>query len=135
MGLVKAEITLGNPRNKLSMKVNVMADSGALLLCLPEHIAIQLQLEELEKREVILADGSRIKVSYSGPVEIRFENRSCFTGALILGDEPLLGVVPMEDMDILIDPVRQRLIVNPENPNIPVSPVKRIRIWSLGRNS
>jgi hypothetical protein len=43
----------------------------------------------------------------------------------VLGDEALLGSVPMEDLDVLIDPARQRLIVNPESPNIAVAPVKR----------
>jgi len=38
-------------------------------------------------------------VSYVGPVEVKFENRSCFTGALVLGDEVLLGAIPREDMD------------------------------------
>ena len=37
-------------------------------------------------------------VPYAGPIEILFENRNCFVGALVLGDEVLLGVVPMEDM-------------------------------------
>ena len=37
-----------------------------------------------------------------GPLVVRFENRACFTGALVFGDEVLLGAIPMEDMDILI---------------------------------
>jgi len=39
-----------------------------------------------------------------GPIALRFENRACFTGTLVFGDELLLSVVPMEDMDILISP-------------------------------
>jgi hypothetical protein len=62
-------------------------------------VAIQLQLRELEQREVILADGHRRTVSYAGPVEIRFRNRRCFTGAMVLGNEVLLGSIPMADMD------------------------------------
>jgi hypothetical protein len=44
-------------------------------LCLPEHIAIQHDLRELEQREVTLANGHRISVPYCGPIEIRF--RAC----------------------------------------------------------
>jgi len=125
MGLVYADITLRNPGANLQMSVRAMVDSGALLLCIPQHVAIQLQLEELEKREITLADGSRQLAPYVGPVEVRFENRRCFAGALVLGDEVLLGTIPMEDMDVLIDPARQKLMVNPASPNIPMAPVKR----------
>jgi len=124
MGLIRAEISLGNPRNGAEMTVKALVDRGVLLLCLPEHIVLQLQLEELEKREVTMANGHRHAVPYVGPIGVRFANRCCFTGALVLGDEPLLGAVPMEDMDVLVDLARQRLIVNPENPNMAVAPVK-----------
>jgi len=124
MGLVHADLILINPRNGAEINVRAMADSGSLLLCIPQHVALQLQLEELEKREVTLADGNRHLVPYVGPLQVQFANRRCYTGALVLGDEALLGAVPMEDMDVLIDMARQRLIVNPESPNIAVAPVK-----------
>jgi hypothetical protein len=38
---------------------------------------------------------------------------------MVMGDTVLLGAIPMESMDVLIDPRRQILIPNPENPNIP----------------
>ena len=126
MGLVHASLSLKNPRTGVEMTVRAMADSGALLMCIPQHVALQLQLEELEKREVILADGNRHLVPYVGPLQVQFANRRCFTGALVLGDEALLGAVPMEDLDVLIDMARQQLIVNPDSPNIAVAPVKRV---------
>ena len=95
-----------------------------LHLCLPKHLVIQLGLEELEKREVILADGSRQSVAYVGPVKLTFENRSCYIGALVLGDEILLGAIPMEDLDLVLQPALRKIIVNPENPNMAVSLVK-----------
>lgn len=124
MGLVHANLVLKNPRTEAEMSIRAMVDSGSLLLCIPQHIALQLQLDELEKRKVTLADGNRHFVPYVGPVQVQFSNRRCFTGALVLGDETLLGAVPMEDMDVLIDMARQQLVVNPENPNIAVAPVK-----------
>ena len=63
-------------------------------------------------------------VSYVGPIEVKFENRSCFTGALVLGDEVLLGAIPMEDMDLILQPSLRKVTVNPQNPNISVSIVK-----------
>ena len=128
MGLISAEIELSNPRdgNIRPIKVKSLVDTGYLHLCVPEHVAIQLELEELYKREVTTADGKKHLVPYMGPVSIKFENRGCFTGALVFGDEVLLGAVPMEDMDVLISPAKQALIVNPESPNIAMSVAKRM---------
>lgn len=126
MGLISAEIELANPRDRKirSMKVKSLVDTGALHLCIPEHIAMQLELEELYKREVTTADGKKHLCPYMGPIELKFENRACFTGALVLGNEVLLGAVPMEDMDVLVSPARQKLMVNPDSPNIAMSIAK-----------
>ncbi|MCK4312078.1 MAG: clan AA aspartic protease [Candidatus Cloacimonetes bacterium] len=126
MGLITAKIILKNPKETElnEMEVDTLVDSGALHLCIPEKIAIQLNLKELYKREVVTADGKEHLCSYVGPIEVRFQNRGCFTGALVLGDEVLLGAVPMEDMDVLISPAEQKLIVNPKSPNIASSVVK-----------
>ena len=123
MGVFKSEITLRNPVHPelKSLTVTALVDTGALHLCLPEHIALQLELNELEKREVTLADGRKRLAPYVGPLEITFENRRCFVGAMVLGNEPLLGAIPLEDMDLIVDPARRRLTVNPQNPNIPGS--------------
>ncbi len=59
-----------------------------------------------------------------GPVEARFANRRCFTGAMVIGDEVLLGAISMEDMDLVLKPQLQRLSVNPGNPNLPLSVAK-----------
>jgi hypothetical protein len=66
-------------------------------------------------------------MDFTRPGIAEFENRGCFTGALVLGNEVLLGAVPMEDMDILLSPARQAVIVNPESPNIAMSIAKGFR--------
>jgi clan AA aspartic protease len=126
MGYIHAEIELSNPRESGLNPLNVraMVDTGALTLCIPEHVQLQLRLEEAEKREITTADGRKSVVSYVGPVKVRFRNRSAFVGALVLGDEVLLGAVPMGDMDLVLSPARRELIVNPESPNIPQALVK-----------
>jgi len=68
--------------------------------------------------------GKNTVVSYVGPVRVNFENRTCFTGALILGDSVLMGCVPMEDMDLVLNPTRQTITTNPDSPNIPHALVK-----------
>jgi hypothetical protein len=59
-----------------------------------------------------------------GPIEVRFANRRCFTGAMVLGNEVLLGAIPMEDMDLVLRPQLQSITENPESPNIPLSLAK-----------
>jgi len=51
-------------------------------------------------------------------------NRSYITEALVLGDEALMGALPLEAMDLLVDPLREQLIVNPAHPNFPVALAK-----------
>ena len=120
VGLINAQISLANPSSPELEKITTTAlvDTGALFLCIPEHIAIQLQLPEHEKREVTIADGSKKLCPYVGPVKISFQNRMCLTGALVLGQSVLLGAIPIEDMDLIIHPSRLALLVNPENPNV-----------------
>jgi clan AA aspartic protease len=108
------------------MRVSVLVDSGAYMLVVTEHIKQQLDLPVLGETTALLADESEVRAEIVGPVEIRFENRATTVRALMLpgSAEPLLGVIPMEDMDVIVDPKQQRLVVNPENPNIPLVYVK-----------
>src|SRR6266568_2471273 len=124
MGLVNGKLLLKNPRlpDLDPVEVVAMADSGALHLCIPEHIQIQLRLEAIDSKEV--AHGSKRLVPYVGPIELRFKNRVGFAGALVMGDQVLIGAIPMEDMDLIIIPKTRTLDVNPDSPNIASSIVK-----------
>ena len=126
MGLVNGKVLLKNPRLPELAPVDVvaLADSGAVHLCIPEHIQIQLKLEAIDNKEVTLADGSKKLVPYVGPIELRFKNRVGFAGALVMGDQVLLGAIPMEDMDLIIIPKTRTLDVNPDSPNVASSIVK-----------
>ena len=73
---------------------------------------------------VTLADGRQIDIPKIRPIEIAFANRTYATEALVLGDEALMGVLPLEAMDLVIDPRGQRVVVNPEHPNYAVSLAK-----------
>jgi clan AA aspartic protease len=133
MGLVYADIELisGDDlalmhRGYLSddqvnrLYARALVDSGATMLAIPEFVKNQLDLRQIRKIEAELADGFSSVYEVVGPLEVRFENRSTTVEALVVPDSTkvLLGAIPMEGMDVLIDPKRERLIVNPESPNI-----------------
>jgi clan AA aspartic protease len=127
MRISHASLELRNPvRPDLEpLPVRALADAGAMYLCIPRHVAIQLDLAAHEQREVTLADGTRATVDYVGPVEVRFANRRCFVGAMVLGDEVLLGAIPMEDMDLVVHPQTRQVTVHPDRPNIAAGIAKR----------
>ena len=110
------------------VEVEALADTGALFLCIPDHVAAQLQLSESSKREVTTADGRRQLCPYVGPVHIQFQNRECYVGAVVLGDEVLLGAVPIEDIDLVVIPSQRQVAVNPLNPNFAAGSVKGFKV-------
>jgi len=131
MGLIYADIELINAddlafvrRHVIGeeevkrMNVKMLVDTGSVYMCINESVQEQLQLAIVEKRKGQLADGSIVEYEVAGPIEVRFKNRRCVVDAMVLpGDnEMLLGSIPLEDMDILIHPTRQELIVNPDHP-------------------
>jgi len=126
MGHIFVDLELSNPREPTfdPVQVRALADTGALMLCIPQHIANQLNLQTESLREVTVADGRSANVPYVGPVKVAFGKRFCYVGALVLGDEVLLGAVPMEDMDLVLNPARREVTVNPSSPNIPHARVK-----------
>ena len=126
MGLVNTKLILKNPRRPelKPVEVEALADSAAVHLCIPPHVQIQLELEEIDKKEVTLANGSQKLVPYVGPIELRFKNRVGFAGALVMGDQTLLGAIPMEDLDLIIIPKTRTIDVNPRSPNIATSIAK-----------
>ncbi len=132
MGLVYADIELVNsrdidnfeegnlPENKIRrMTVRMNVDSGAIMLAINENIRTQLGLRVVDTRPCQLANGTFDELGVVRNVMVRFENRVSVVSALVLpGDtEPLLGAIPMEEMDVLISPKLQQLIVNPAHPN------------------
>lgn len=126
MGIVHAEISIENPFQKRRMTTRALVGSGSVFFTVPEHIALQLGFDtsEVGTREVVLADGSRKAAPMIGPLRVHFADRYCDLSALVLGDEPLLGAVPMEMMDLVLHPASQTLRVNPESPFIPVALAK-----------
>lgn len=143
MGLVYAEIELTNgddlafnrrgslPENEIRrFRSRALVDSGALDLVINEDVRKQLDLPVLYQRIVSLADETLRQVDIVGPVEIRFENRQTIVAAVVLpgAGDVLLGAIPLEGLDVFIDPVRERLVVNPQSPHLATSQIKGVSL-------
>lgn len=139
MGLVYAEIDLISVDDLVlhrrgfldesrikQVRVNALVDSGAYSLSINETVRAELDLPFIEKQFVRLADETLIEIEVVGPVEVHFDNRSTTVRAIVLpGDAAvLLGSIPMEDMDVLIDPRQQKLVVNPKHPYVAIKHLK-----------
>ena len=129
MGIVYQDIRLANAAEPGLEEIDAraLADTGAADLCVPRHVVQQLKLKVVEQRQVTLADGRTEVVDYVGPIKIEVFGRRAFTGAMVLGRQVLLGAIPMEAMDVLVDPRRHQLIPNPAHPNIPGALVMGMR--------
>lgn len=102
------------------MTVSALVDSGAYMLGINDDIQAQLGLIAIRSAPARLANGSVGELEVVGPLEVRFENRVANVDAIVLpgSAKVLLGAIPMEYMDVLIDPRQQRLIVNPAHPYV-----------------
>jgi clan AA aspartic protease len=120
MGLITVTMTLANPKRPDIQPVHAdaLVDTGSVYLVIPDHVRTELQLDQQGTKEITLADGSRRLIPYVGPIETKFKNRVAFVGAIVMGDEVLLGAIPMEDMDLIILPTQRLADVNPQSPNI-----------------
>ena len=124
MGYVFEEITLKNSKdmgNAMSGIINeqeirqktvqALVDTGAHWLVINEELRQELGLEIIGKKVVSLADNTRITCPRTGPVGIQWKDRFAIQSALVVPDRPnvLLGASPLEEMDLIVDPVRQEL--------------------------
>ena len=131
MGLVYADIKLTNESDLLLVRRNIidqdgvkqldlrmLVATGAYMLSINENIQAILQLPFVQKRRAQNADGRVVEFDVVGPVRVEFKDRMSMCMAMILpGDsEPLLGAVPMEEMDVVVLPLEQKLAVNPGHP-------------------
>ena len=128
MGLTTTTIELRNPRRPdlPAVEIDALADTGSDLMCIPLHVQRQLGLEEAESRTIVLADGTRRSVPYVGPLQLRFANRTGFGGALVMGDQALLGAIAMQDMDLVVIPRTRRVAVNPASPDAATVSARRL---------
>ena len=104
---------------------DMLVDSGAAELALPAELIETLNLEELGNVRVFTADGGQHEYRVLGIVELEVQGRLCQVRVIELprGSEPLLGAVPLEEMDWRIDRRFKKLVPNPRSPDRPLLPL------------
>lgn len=114
--LVSAKKNLIDQDEIRRMRIRVLVDTGSYFFCINENIQSYLNLPFIEKKRLRTADDRVIEYDVVGPVEVRFEDKKTHCSAFVLpGDSaPLLGAVPMEQLDVIVHPLRQELHVNTE---------------------
>jgi clan AA aspartic protease len=124
MGTFTEEIALANARDIGNARdgvipdakirritVDAMPDTGAWTLIINEETRQKLGLAILETVQSSLMDGSNAHCGLTEPVEIRWKDRRTSQEAVVLPESKdiLLGALPLEGMDLMVDPVNQRL--------------------------
>jgi clan AA aspartic protease len=124
MGNVYAELTIKNSadlakvrdgsipdKEARSLALTALVDTGASTLVINEDVCQKLGLSILETRIATLAGKIKTECKITEPVDICWKDRSVSCNALVLPEgEPLLGVIPLEFMDLIVDPARNELI-------------------------
>lgn len=124
MGLTHVNITLKNTgdvslsRRKLigedeirTIAINCLVDTGAMTIVINEEIREALGLDIIGERLSQMADGRKMILPLAGPIDIWYEDRLSTTNAIVMPDEndPHLGVIPLEEMDLWIHPATNKL--------------------------
>lgn len=106
--------------------VRALVETGAVLLVLPEDVVDHLGLTRRGKSVVSFADDRKADWERAGPVTVRVANRSHVLECLVgpPSCEALLGQIPLQALDVIVDPLKQQLIARPESPIFPLHAVK-----------
>jgi len=124
MGTVHTEIILKNAVDVVNagtgivkedeirqMTVRALVDTGAWTLVINEAVREKLGLKAREGASGTLADGTQVLYNIAGPLEVSWKDRSTNLDALVLpnADEVLLGAIPLEAMDLIVDPRKEEI--------------------------
>ena len=95
---------------------DALVDTGATTLSLPKRLIDQLGLVLLGKRQARTAAGM-VTFGYYSPVRLTVQGRDCVVEVTELADgcPAVIGLIPLESLDFIVDPKNRRLIGNPEH--------------------
>ena len=125
MGIVHAEIILKNlydgekagegrikPEEIRTAAVTAVVDTGSLNLVITEELRQKLGLAVKDEKIAHIANGQRVSCKVTDAVEVHWKNRSTVVPALVIpgAEKILLGAIPLEGMDLMVNPVNQELV-------------------------
>lgn len=110
------------PEQVRTLELEALVDTGATTLAIPQEAANALGLVERRKRRVRLADGTvaEFPVVLDLVVEILGRETVCEAFVLPAGTTALLGQIPLEALDLIVDPGSREVRVNPASPDAPL---------------
>jgi hypothetical protein len=105
-----------------TLETKAVADSGAAMLVLPQDQVEALGLHVVGNVIVEYADERKEERPLARGVTIYVNGRNANVDCIVgrPASEPLLGQVPLEIMDLLVDCPRRRLMPRPESPLLPL---------------
>ena len=110
------------PEDVRWVEIEALVDTGATTLVLPADVATKLGLVELGRQRVRYANGHVGDVPWVGPVTVEILGREMHCDALVeaAGTTPLIGQIPLEALDLVVDPRTRDVTVNPASPDMPM---------------
>jgi clan AA aspartic protease len=110
------------PESVRSVRIEALVDTGATMLALPEDVVRELGAPSLGTRKARDARGIVFELTWVGDLRIEILGREMTTDALVLpsGATPLIVQIPLEALDLVVDPKSRELRVNPESPDAPL---------------
>jgi clan AA aspartic protease len=103
-------------------QIEALVDTGATMLVLPAEVIAAIGVPILGTRRVRYANGETGERPWVGNVEIEILGRKTVCTAIVerAGTTPLIGQIPLEELDLLVDPKSRELRVNPASPDAPL---------------
>ncbi|MGA2798073.1 MAG: aspartyl protease family protein [Thermoguttaceae bacterium] len=95
---------------------DALVDTGATFLSLPRKLVQQLGLRQHRSRTARTPTGI-VSFGIYEAVRLTVQGRDCLSEVVEVADEcpVLIGQIPLESLDFVVDPVGQRLIGNPDH--------------------
>ena len=123
MGQVHVQVTLTNYRETLLARLGqldasqvhryeteALIDTGVVRSAIPATVADRLGLMRLRRSEAKYANGHVEEVDMTEVFTVAMLGRETEISAMVLGEQILLGVTLLEDLDLMVDCTRNRLV-------------------------
>lgn len=126
--LARVQAGVLRPDQVRELELEALVDTGATSLVLPADVVAALGVREVGRRKVRYADGRVEEIPWVGSLQIEILGRAMHGEALVVaaGAMPLVGQIPLENLDLIVDPKSREARVNPASPDAPLLDLLRV---------